>query len=42
MRKIYLTVPEGDRIHTVLGITLAGPAQSVFNSGLLGHTQAIG
>lgn len=35
-------MPEGDHIRTVLGIAFAGLAQCVFNSGLFGHTQAIG
>lgn len=37
-----LTVPEGNRIHAVFSVTLAGLAKCVLNSGLLVQTQAIG
>lgn len=35
-------MPEWDRICSVLGISFTGLAQSVFNSGLISHTQAVG
>lgn len=33
---------EWDHICSVLGIGFTGLAQSVFNSGLISHTQAVG
>lgn len=35
-------MPERDRICSVLGLGFTGLAQSVFNSGLISHTQAVG